>query len=81
MKRNLFVWLTALAVAVVTFLLCFFQPLYTVDKMLADTLYQRPSVSAEATTLPESSRNQIPSLEITTGVPWGDRARSEIKSS
>ena len=43
MKRNLSVWLTALAVAVVTFLLCFFQPLYTVDKMLADTLYQRPS--------------------------------------
>ena len=38
MKRNLSVWLTALAVAVVTFLLCFFQPLYPGDTLLVEPL-------------------------------------------
>lgn len=43
-KKAPSIFITA-AIMAVTFLLCYFQPLYSVDKMLTDSLFQRPTAT------------------------------------
>ena len=42
-REKLYTGLLTVLVMTVTFVLCYFQPLYTVDRMLTDWLYQRPA--------------------------------------
>lgn len=46
MKKRALKYTAGLSIImIITFLLCYFQPLYSVDKILTDPLYQRPSSS------------------------------------
>ena len=48
MKEKITKGIRFLAVAVLTFALCYSQCLYSFDKMITDRIYQRPSVTSSA---------------------------------